>query len=255
MRWPRILLRGALIGSVTSAGLCILLLVRLAERPLCGESRPVTPFITEAVCRMTLVMLGLRRTVRGRPMAHPGATVANHISWLDVFILNAGQRVYFVAKSEVAGWPFVGWLARATGTVFIARKGTEAKVQQAEFEARLKAGHPLLFFPEGTSGDGQRVLPFKSSLFAAFFARDLAPRLHIQPVTVIYTAPDGQDARFYGWWGNMVFVTSLLQVLAQSPQGWVDVIYHAPLRVADFADRKALTAACEAVIRGAHPLG
>ena len=67
-------------------------------------------------------------------MTAPGAIVANHSSWLDIFALNAAQRVYFVAKSEVAGWPGIGWLARATGTVFIARKGTEAKKQQEIFE-------------------------------------------------------------------------------------------------------------------------
>ncbi len=122
-------------------------------------------------------------------MHEKGAVVANHSSWLDIFTLNASQRIYFVAKSEVSGWPGIGWLARATGTVFITRKGTEAKRQQDLFEARLRAGHQLLFFPEGTSTDALRVLPFKPTLFQAFFTHGLDRVLFIQPVTVVYHAP------------------------------------------------------------------
>jgi len=149
--WVRVLWRGTLIGSVTYGGLLVLLLVRLIEWPLFGQARPVTPHITRLVCRTALFLLRLPLVVHGRPMTRSGAIVANHSSWLDVFVLNAVQTVYFVAKAEVAAWPLIGWLARATGTVFIARKGTEAKKQQEIFEARLQAGHRLLFFPEGTS--------------------------------------------------------------------------------------------------------
>ena len=168
--WLRVIWRGGLIGALTYGGLFALLLVRLVEWPLCGQARPVTPHITRFVCRSALRILRLPLTVHGTPMTHPGAIVANHSSWLDIFVLNAVQTVYFVAKAEVADWPMIGWLARATGTVFIARKGTEAKKQQEIFESRLQAGHRLLFFPEGTSTDAIRVLPFKSTLFEAFFS-------------------------------------------------------------------------------------
>ena len=183
-----------------------------------------------------------------------GAVVANHSSWLDIFALNARKRIYFVSKSEVAAWPGIGWLARATGTVFIARATRAAKEQRKLFEDRLHAGHKLLFFPEGTSTDGRRVLLFKSTLFAAFFTNELRDEMWIQPVSVAYSAPPGEDARFYGWWGDMEFGPHLLKVLAQSPHGAVDVTYHAPLRVADFPDRKALAATCEAAVRGAMPV-
>jgi lyso-ornithine lipid O-acyltransferase len=179
--WIRVLWRGMLVGALTYGGLALLLLVRLVEWPIFGQARPLTPWITQFVCRNALRVLRLPLTVRGEPMARPGAIVANHSSWLDVFVLNAAQRVYFVAKSEVSGWPGIGWLARATGTLFIARKGIEAKKQQDLFEARLTEGHRLLFFPEGTSTDAVRVLPFKSSLFQAFYAPALVNRMHIQP--------------------------------------------------------------------------
>ena len=247
--WARILLRGIAVGAVTYGGLILLLLLRLVEAPVFGTRRPVTPYITQGVCRFAFRGMRLPLTVRGTPMAHRGAIVANHGSWLDIFALNAPQNVYFVAKSEVAGWPGIGWLARATGTVFIARKPSEAAHQKAVFTERLRAGHRLVFFPEGTSTDARRVLPFKTTLFAAFFEPELVDFLHVQPVSVVYHPPAGAEPRFYGWWGNMTFGGHLLRVLAQSPQGRLDVIFHPALRVADFADRKALAAACEAQVR------
>ena len=250
--WLRILWRGAILGGLTYACLVILLLVRLVERPLFGLARPWTPHITQFVCRAALVILRIGYSRRGEPMARHGAIVSNHSSWLDLFTLNAGQRLYFVAKAEVEFWAAIGWLARATGTVFVARKGTEAKRQQALFEDRLRAGHRLLFFPEGTSTDAIRVLPFKSTLFAAFYTHGLDRILHIQPVTVIYHAPPGEDARFYGWWGEMTFAGHLLRVLATRRQGRVEVIYHPEVPVDGFASRKDLAAHCERVIRTAH---
>ncbi|WP_127904309.1 lysophospholipid acyltransferase family protein [Solirhodobacter olei] len=249
--WLRVALRGTTLGALTYGSLVLLLIVRMVERPLCGHNRPVTPFITQFVCRSALGILGVRHSVRGRPMAQKGAVVSNHASWFDIFTLNACQRIYFVAKSEVRGWAGIGWLARATGTVFIARRGSEAKRQQALFEERLRSGHKLLFFPEGTSTDGLRVLPFKSTLFAAFFSPGLCEELHIQPVSVVYRAPTGQDARFYGWYGDMDFAPHLLKLLAAPRQGSVEVVFHDPVRIADFPDRKALAAHCEAQVRSA----
>ncbi|WP_299961766.1 lysophospholipid acyltransferase family protein [uncultured Roseobacter sp.] len=245
----RVLMRGLPLALLVFGGLALTLLVRLIERPVWGVNRPLTPAITVAVCRGALRIIGLSVETQGTPMATPGAVVANHASWLDIFVLNAPQRVYFVSKAEVAGWPGIGWLARATGTVFIARDRAQAAAQAALFQSRLRAGHRLLFFPEGTSSDGQRVLPFKSTLFAAFFAPGLRERLAVQPVSVRYRAPEGCGARFYGWWGDMEFGPHLLRVLAAPRQGRVTVVYHAPLAVAAAGDRKTLAAACETRVR------
>lgn len=253
MGWTRVVWRGLVLGVVTYGCLLLLLVVRLVEWPLCGARRPVTPHITVFVCKAAFVILRLPLQVQGVPMRGMGAVVANHSSWLDIFALNACQRVYFVAKSEVSGWPGIGWLARATGTVFIRRKTTEARVHKDVLTERLQLGHRLLFFPEGTSTDAVRVLPFKSTLFEAFFTADMKHDLQVQPVTVIYHAPVGQDARTYGWWGDMDFAPHLLLTLAMAPQGKVEVVFHAPVRVADFAGRKALAAYCEAQVRSAHP--
>ncbi|WP_340241174.1 lysophospholipid acyltransferase family protein [Sulfitobacter pontiacus] len=253
--WVLMLLRGMTLASVVLVGLVILLAIRLIERPLYGQGRPVTPHITQIVCKIAFWIMGLRRAVIGTPMRHRGAVVANHTSWLDIFSLNAAQRIYFVSKSEVASWPGIGWLAKATGTLFIERNPKHARKQTEVFQRRLLDNHRLLFFPEGTSTDGLQVLPFKTTLFQSFFAPELRDLIWVQPVTVVYTAPDGTDPRFYGWWGDMSFGGHLLRTLASLRQGQVTTIYHTPLAVADFENRKALAQACEAQVRAAHPSG
>ncbi len=249
--WIRATLRGAVLAIVTFGSLAVLLLVRLVERPLYGVKRPWTPYITQFVCRSAFFIMGIRCETHGARMAEHGAVVSNHSSWLDIFTLNAAKRIYFVSKAEVAEWPGIGWLARATGTVFIRRDTREARTQKEVFETRLKAGHKLLFFPEGTSTDGLRVLPFKPTLFAAFFSEELRDLLWVQPVTVTYHAPAGEDPRFYGWWGDMDFGSHLLKILSAPHQGSVQVIWHRPVRVADFAERKSLAKHCEEAVRSA----
>ena len=229
----RAVLRGVPLALNTFGCLAILLLVRLIERPLFGERRPITPWITQYVCRSAFVLLGMGYRVEGRPMTGPGAIVANHVSWLDIFALNAPQRIYFVSKAEVAGWPGIGWLARATGTVFIRRARSDAAAQREMIKARLAAGHRLLFFPEGTSTDGKRVLPFRPTLIAAFFD-DAKPRdLSLQPVSLIYTAPgEGQ----------------LLKVLCVKRPGSVRVILHEPVPLSALEGRKHAAPRLEEIV-------
>lgn len=244
------LIRAVPLVFVLLTGLLLTLLLLPIERLLAGDTRPITPAITRIVCVLSLALIGLRLRTRGTRMKGAGAVVANHSSWLDILVLNAPKRIYFVSKDEVAGWPGIGWLARATGTVFIKRDRKEAARQIETFRHRLALGHRLLFFPEGTSTDGRRVLSFKTTLFAAFFHNDLRDVMRIQPVSVVYRAPKGRDDRFYGWWGDMDLGPHLLTVLAARPQGSVELVYHTPVNVADFTDRKSLAAHLEAAVRG-----
>lgn len=248
--WMIAVLRAVPIAVLCFGGMIVLLVLRGVERVIAGQARPVTPFLVQWVCSASLAIMGLRLKVIGQPMRQSGIVVANHASWLDIFTLNAALRICFVAKSEVARWAFIGPLARATGTLFITRKTTEAKRQQAQFETRLRDGDRLLFFPEGTSTDSTFILPFKSTLFAALFA--MPQDLWVQPVTVVYQAPKGEDPRFYGWYGAMDFAPHLFATLAQSPQGHVTITLHPPLRVADFPSRKELAMVSEAAVRSAH---
>lgn len=204
--------------------------------------------IVQLACRLSLLILGLRLRVRGEPMRHAGGVVANHSSWLDIFVLNAIKRVYFVSKSDVSRWPLIGIIARSTGTVFIERRALDAARQRTVFQDHIAQGHKLLFFPEGTSTDGRRVLPFRSSLFAAFFD-DLGADLWIQPVTVHYHAPDGARSDLYGWWGNMDFAGHFVMVASRFRQGYVEVSLHDPMRIADFEDRKSLAVETENAVR------
>ncbi|MBL4813565.1 MAG: 1-acyl-sn-glycerol-3-phosphate acyltransferase [Rhodobacteraceae bacterium] len=249
MGWLRALRRGVPLVLLVLSGLVILLLVRLVEKPLYGLRRPLTPWITQSVCRAAFAIIGIPLIMRGKVMPYAGAMVSNHVSWLDILALNARKRIYFVSKAEVAGWPGIGWLAKATGTVFIKRERREASGQVTMLRDRLVAGQRLLFFPEGTSSDGMRILPFKPTLFASLYEAQEQAALWVQPVTLNYFAPDGVDARFYGWWGDMELGPHLLLTLAARKQGRVEVVYHPPLAIADYDGRKALAAACEATIR------
>lgn len=249
MGWVRVVARAIPLIILVFGGLLILLLVRLIERPIFGLQRPVTPFITQFVCRTAFLLLGIGYSSQGTPLQGAGAVVANHASWLDIFALNARKRIYFVSKSEVSTWPGIGWLARATGTVFIKRDRSALRDQITVFKDRLAAGHKLLFFPEGTSTDGLQVLPFKPALFAAFLDPALRDHLQMQAVSVVFHAPAGADPRFYGWWGDMEFGPHLFSTLAARRQGKVEVIYHPPVKVADFTDRKALAKSLETQVR------
>lgn len=247
--WLMLAWRFPVLAIWVFGGLLVHLTVRLFERPVFGLRRPVTPFITQAVCKGAFVVMGLPVHVFGAPMRGHGAVVANHVGWLDIFALNAPQRIYFVAKSEVARWPGIGWLARATGTVFIRRNARDARLQKEVFEERLLAGHHLCFFPEGTNSDGVRVLPFKPTLFAAFFENGLMETTSVQPVTLVYIAPKGCDARFYGWFGDVSFGAHLMRVLAQLRQGRIEIVFHDSVAVSEFKTRKELANHCCKAVR------
>ncbi|MEM9639917.1 MAG: lysophospholipid acyltransferase family protein [Pseudomonadota bacterium] len=246
--WERglMVLRGTLLVVLTYFGMIFVVGFNLIERvwPL-GIAHRI-------IClwgRIGLWLCGLRLRQSGTPMTRGGAIVVNHASWIDIFTLLSADQVYFISKADVARWPVVGVLSRQIGTLYIERTRSQAKRQEAQLRHRLEAGDRLCFFPEGTSTDGQRVLNFRSTLFAAFMAEDLKYHVQVQPVSVIYHPPDGLPPAFYGWWGSTGLGAHLSKVFALSRGGVVDVIHHAPLAAADFPDRKALAAACEVAVR------
>lgn len=248
--WLLVVLRGTAVLSVLLVGVLLILPMRAAESLVAGRRRPVTGPWVQGVCRLCLWLMGFHWRRQGRPMRGPGAMVANHSSWLDIFTLNAAAPIFFVSKAEVAGWPGINILTRVTETHFVTRDPRLARAQAAEFAERTALGHRLLFFPEGTSTDGRRVLPFKPTLFQAFLDPALPLGLAIQPVSVRYEAPPGRDPRFYGWWGDMDLGPHLLAVLAQPRQGRITVTLHPPIPVAGL-DRKALAALAERAVRSA----
>ena len=246
--WMRVLRRGAGAVLALLVGVLLILPLRGIERLFHGQRRPWTGPLVQIVCRLALACIGIRWQRLGVPMRGPGAVVANHSSWLDILVLNAAMPVFFVSKSEVAGWPGINILTRVTNTHFVVRDPRLAQAQAGEFAARISAGHRLLFFPEGTSTDGRRLLPFKPTLFQGFLDPALPRGLAIQPASTVYQAPERADPRFYGWWGDMDLGPHLLAVLAARRQGTAKVILHDPIPVAG-QTRKTLAFACEEAVR------
>ena len=225
-----------------------LLLARLAGRPLTA----LGPGTVRVWAAQALPTLGLRLVMAGEPMRAGGAFVANHSSWIDIVALQRAAAPFLVSKAEVRAWPGIGLIGRAIGTMFIDRRPVEARRQQAALYARLARGDRMALFPEGTSSDGRRILPFKSSLFGVFLAPGLEA-VAVQPVTIAYRPRPGLPPDFYGWWGEMDFATHLRDVLARSTGGTVTLTFHPPLPLAGHPDRKTLARAAEAAVRSAFP--
>lgn len=202
--------------------------------------------------RLMLAIFGLKPVVRGAPIRKGGVLAANHASWMDILALRHVTRINFVSKSEVRDWPGVGAIAAICETVFIERKRTAAKRQQQDLLERILADELLCIFPEGTSTDGLRVLPFKSTLLSVLFIEGVHEHALVQPVSVIYTPSPKLDlpVNFYGWWGSMPFSGHVWAVACRSRGGVVEVIFHQAARAAEWDDRKALTQHCEIAVRG-----
>lgn len=250
--WLRVARRGGLCLLILGLGVLGLILLRGVERIFAGSRRPLTGPWVQGVCRGVLWAVGIRLVLHGTAWKGAGAAVANHAGWMDIFVLNAALPVFFVSKSEVRTWPGINILTAVTDTHFVTRDPKLARQQAEEFTARVRSGHRLLFFPEGTSSDSRRVLPFKPTLFQGFLDPALPEGLVIQPVTVVYHAPPGLDPRFYGWWGDMDLGPHLLAVLAVPRQGRVEVVLHPPVAVVG-ETRKSLAAKTETAVRAGLP--
>ena len=212
-------------------------------------------FVAKIWSRFVVATLGVRRKVTGRPIRRGGVLVANHASWLDILSLRSVTRINFVSKAEVRNWPGVGFIAAACETVFIERKRSAAKRQQEDLFERIHNDELLCIFPEGTSTDGLRVLPFKSTLMSVLFLPGVHEEALVQPVSVVYRTNPALDlpVNFYGWWGSMSFEGHIWSLATRSAGGEVEVIFHEAMRAIDWDDRKALTARCEKDVRSAFP--
>jgi len=200
-------------------------------------------------------LFGLNIKVHGTPVRGEGVLlVANHTSWLDIVIFSAIQPVSFVAKAEIQDWPLFGTLARLQRTVFIERSRRSATGGARDaIRERLMAGDCLVLFPEGTSNDGNYVLPFKSALMGAAEATLEGGRhVKVQPVSAAFVGvhglPMGRENRpLFAWYGDMELVPHLWEALLAGP---LDVVvhFHDPLSL-DEMDRKTLARQAEAQVR------
>ena len=218
------------------------------------------------VCRL----LGVRVRVEGAlERGVPVLLLANHSSWLDIPVISAAAPVSFVAKKEVSTWPFVSWLAMLQRTVFVDRtRRTTVGDTAGEMIDRLNAGDTLVLFAEGTSSDGNRVLPFKTSLISAAKPTRAAragatggqapkvgqgPPAVVQTLAIVYTHRHGlpmgrADRPGVGWYGDMELGGHVWGVLTGGPIE-VTVRLGPPVPLDDFADRKVLARHSETEIR------
>ena len=241
--WLRAAPRLLAIAGIVGVAAAVFLPVRAWER-LGRKGRPWTPAVASAAFAAILRALGIRRVSEG--IAGGSALVANHSSWLDIAALYAGGPLIFVSKAEVADWPLIGAMTRLCGTIYIDRRRTDAAGQAARLSDAVASGHRLAFFPEGTSSDGQRVLPFRTALFAAFVGRgENGPT--VQPVGLVYTPPPGLPPEFHAWWGGTPFGPHAMRVLGAPAGGVVTVRYGWPIPAGQ--DRKALARRLEGEVR------
>lgn len=204
-------------------------------------------------CRAGLWLAGVRLTTYGTPMRTGGAIMANHASWLDIMAIGAAAPVHFVAKSEIANWPVFGWIGKISNTVFIARKRAQAKEQEKMLSQRASEGDLLCIFPEGTSSDGLRVLPFKSALFSIFVNGSAGEHgARVQPVALRYFAPPGLPPSFHGWWGRMPLFGHVVALVCLGHGGRAAIAFLPPMEPGPQDTRKTLAAAAERAVREAH---
>jgi 1-acyl-sn-glycerol-3-phosphate acyltransferase len=204
--------------------------------------------------RICLRLLGIKVIIVGkRSKAKPTLYVANHSSYLDIPVLGALLPASFVAKAEVAGWPLFGLLAKLQQTIFIDRDPKHAVEHSDDMKGRLLKGHNVILFPEGTSSDGNRTLPFKTSMFSVASLRvkgrnGAEEALTVQPVSITCVALDGMPTgRFmrplYSWFGDIGLVPHLWTFLTLG-QLTVVVQFHAPVDAETLGSRKAVADHC-----------
>jgi 1-acyl-sn-glycerol-3-phosphate acyltransferase len=197
-------------------------------------------------------LLGLRLTVVGRLAGdRPALFVANHCSWLDIVALGAVLPGCFVAKRAIAGWPVISLVARLGRTIFVSRMRSGVRVERDALTGRLAAGDNLILFPEGTTSDGTRVLPFSS----AFLVLAEAPaRPCVQPVTIVYDGLEGlplrrRDRPLVSWYGDMDLASHWNRI-GRRGRLHATIVLDEVIAPGAFANRKALAAALEARLAG-----
>lgn len=239
LRW-RLCWRLARVGLHLATGLaqCAVLFPLL---PLAGRNVLVRRWSGQLIG-----IFGIVLDVSGPAHHGGGAVVANHVSWIDVFVLNAVAPCRFVAKSEVRGWPAIGWLSARAGTVYIARqRRADLLAANATIAGHLAAGERLALFPEGTSGPQGCLLPFHANLFQGVVLAQ-APVL---PVAIAYVDADHALSDAAEYIGEMTLWDSIVRLLGGGPLT-ARVTFAAPIASIDL-DRRLLAAASHAAVAAA----
>lgn len=243
LRALRILVLAALWTAVSVLVQSVLMLL---PGPASAGFRRVYWAVMCVVLDMRIRVIGQLAThdASGRPILY----VSNHSSWLDIPVLGARLPASFVAKHEVATWPVISLIAKLGRTVYVRRSRATTGRERDDMRDRLAGGDSLILFPEGTSSDGSRVLPFRSA-FLSLAEQHVTPdgrTALVQPISVVYDRlsglPAGRANRpLFAWYGDMDIASHFWR-LAQHRGLRATILLHAPLDPALFANRKELTA-------------
>lgn len=191
-----------------------------------------------------LRLCGMRLVVHndGARLDRGALVVANHISWIDIYVINAWRPTPFVSKAEIRQWPLVGWLAQQLDTVFIQReKRSDAKRIMHELSARLSAGELMCVFPEGTTSNGLALLPFHANMFQAAVSAG-AP---VQPLCIMYEDAQGRQSTAPAYIDDLSLADSLTLLLRGGP---LTAHVYVGEAISPGEDRRALAAQAEQVI-------
>ena len=184
-------------------------------------------------------------TVTGTPLTQNVLFIANHVSWLDILILAGKTGSAFVAKSDMAPWPVIGWMATLNNSVYVARdQRLDVGAQARAMKTALETGQPLTLFPEGTTSNGTELLPFRSSLIASVTPPPQG--ISIQPVAIDYGGPAPEIA----WIDDEPVGVNALRVMSRPGRLAVTLHFLEPLDHADFTHRKAIATHSRDAIAG-----
>ncbi len=191
------------------------------------------------------VSLSINETAQ-RELVSPALIVCNHISWLDIFVINTIHPCRFVAKSDIRSWPLIGWLCEHTGTIFIARgKQRDVRRIYAGLVKSIHDGERVAFFPEGTTAPQGVVLPFHANLFEAAIEAEVP----VQPYALRYLDADGSLHDSADFIGEMTFVDSVIAILASG--GMRAELIRLPAISTQGAHRRELAVAARATVAAA----
>jgi 1-acyl-sn-glycerol-3-phosphate acyltransferase len=239
-------------------GLCSLVLVPLQMLALRLGWSATLHVLPVWFHRALLRIFNVRVIERGTPPGRAATiVVSNHVSWLDIPVIGSLHPLSFIAKSEIEGWPVVGFMATLQRSVFIDRQRRKATAEVNDALAhRLVKGEVIVLFAEGTTGDGNRLLPFRSSLVGAAqtaLMHDSVERVLLQPLAITYTHRHGlpvtrRDRPFIAWYGDMDLASHLKMFIRGIP---LDVVVTWGEPMPFNGNRKQATAFAEAEVRRA----
>jgi 1-acyl-sn-glycerol-3-phosphate acyltransferase len=241
-----------MVGTLRMAGRIVLVLAWTLPAMLIQSMFLVLPGrakerFAQAYWRGVAAIMGLRVTIHGElAKARPAVFIANHCSWIDIIALGSILPGCFVAKADVAKWPFISWVAKLGRTVFVSRGKATLGRERASLEARLAAGDNIILFPEGTTSDGMRILRFQSSFLSI---AEAPAKPVIQLVTIVYDGLDGlpvlrRDRPLISWYGDMD-LASHYPGIGRRRSLHATVILDPPNLPGSYPNRKALSAALE----------